>query len=84
MQNDYIATIIEAENTRKEMMETYNSWMVNTNSVYNKHALKRARTLARKYTELNKKFAKLSTIISSLTARELLDIRETVQQKTTS
>lgn len=84
MQHDYLATIIEAEKTKKEMMETYNSWLVDTNSIYNKHALKRARTLARKYTELSKKFSKLTTIISMISAKELLDIRENVQQKTTS
>lgn len=83
MQNDYIETIIEAEKTRKEMIDTYNSWMVNTDSVYNKHALKRARTFARKYNELSKKFSKLTTVISGIKSKELLSIREIVKQTTT-
>ena len=84
MQSDSLEIIIEAEKTRRELIEVFTTWMVNTNSVYNKHALRRGRSDARKYTILARKFAKLSTEISFMKAADLLEMREIVQQKITS
>ena len=84
MQSSSLEIVIEAEKTRREMMEVFNTWMFNTSVIYNKHALRRARSDARKYTNLAKKFSKLSTEISFMKTAELIEIKETVKQKTTS